>query len=817
MSSPITRPYTTPSNYTYDDTKIEVSGGVAQLILNDNTGQTFDETYNGGDTGFTYDSNKAEYVDYHTNTTLGVNFTVDEDGNFGSGVLTGTLTTATISSGELDCTGGGVKYCTWPGLDNADHAQVGTIRFHYRPNYTTTGGSNYALCANGKNGTNNSRLFMYHDAADNIQLNIRNSSGVNIVNASLGSWTPTLDQRYEFLISYDLTAGATRVFIEGTQQGSTQTDTGTRSASDLEIMVLGSDQSGGTSAKGKFDNLLVYDVVKYTANYTAGYNVPNYSPIGSFIQKDLFPAGFVSWSSFEIDENLSGGGGTLTPRAFNGEVSSGWCNLAGGNKKVEYYNENNFDYALLLKGSIRFKIKFNYSGAPNEYEHLYCSDVGGLPNRIHIRLLTAGQIYVEIYDFNGLAQIQDALSWTPSSGTKYEFLYCWDLTPASERTDFFINGTRQAALSTTGEPCVRTSSFVKDYITIQGRSTNGFQISDLVCYDTNIKTANYTPGYTVPDARYETSKVELPTMTYPDVGALQAFTSFSTEDTNTPKYVMNDLYYNSGWVASDGSWSQSSTEADVLANIASLPASDTMNIDVVFNNSNDTQQDANDLTLTYTGQLYPTTNPVIKFNETTNASELLSFAATATATGSDAVKYAIEINGTDYWYNGSLQTSSGYSETNTKAEIIANIASFVTARSAFRLVVYLHSDNGQTTPNIDTYTFIYDASLPDVSPTMIDVNGFDYLGSVPDEDRVVKYRPYLIGFINEGVQYTYDWKTLDTVDPNGFFSGDIPKNPSSTFWEVKIGKQSYKITLENTIATFVNWANLNPVAITEEE
>ena len=95
--------------------------------------------------------------------------------------------------------------------------------------------------------------------------------------------------------------------------------------------------------------------------------------------------------------------------------------------------------------------------------------------------------------------------------------------------------------------------------------------------------------YTYPETVYAGSKVELPTMIYPGPGSLQTFVSASSTENGTPRYVVNDKYwYAAGqiWATSDGTYAKASPIADVIANIASLTASDTLNIDIVFEDSN---------------------------------------------------------------------------------------------------------------------------------------------------------------------------------------------------------------------------------------
>lgn len=242
MSATEIIPFTTPGNYSYDSDLIEVTGGVGKL------------------------KNQIP-----TDATFHANFASDEDGNWGDGVLTGTLTSATVASGVLNCQGGGKKYCTWAAADNADQTQTGCIRFTYIPAYTGAPGADRGIYTNGGAGDNN-LIEIKHAAAGNLNLRIRDSSGSLIVDLS-GAWSPTASTPYEFEINWDVTAGATRLFINGTQFGTTNTNTGTRTATTTDLR-LGTDRGANLNADADFDDLIIFDTVQHTTDYTPGASIP---------------------------------------------------------------------------------------------------------------------------------------------------------------------------------------------------------------------------------------------------------------------------------------------------------------------------------------------------------------------------------------------------------------------------------------------------------------------------------------------------------------------------------------------------------------
>ncbi len=105
------------------------------------------------------------------------------------------------------------------------------------------------------------------------------------------------------------------------------------------------------------------------------------------------------------------------------------------------------------------------------------------------------------------------------------------------------------------------------------------------------------------------------------------------------------------------------------------------------------------------GPTYPTDNPTITTCATYKPCELLSLVEDVSKSGSDDVRYTIEINGSQYWFDGSdWVVSSGYAETNTVQEILVN-KDLLNLKTRVRLVAYLHSDDGSTTPEIEDITY----------------------------------------------------------------------------------------------------------------
>lgn len=245
MATQTIYPFTTAGNYTASDSGlIEVTGGSGTLKSVRPDSATWEATYDS--------SINASYVL--------------------AGTTTGTATgSPTITSNKLDCTGGGKKYVDYNTASNADTAlQTGSIRFKFTPNYSGNSPSRYtffALC-DAASSLNN-LVTLFHESG-NLYSEFKTNTGAAISTPTWGAWSATAGQEYEFLLTWDLTTGAQRLFIDGTQLGSTDTGTGTRDG-DAHLLRVGTQFNAGTNMDGYFADFGVYDEPLQTSNYTSGY------------------------------------------------------------------------------------------------------------------------------------------------------------------------------------------------------------------------------------------------------------------------------------------------------------------------------------------------------------------------------------------------------------------------------------------------------------------------------------------------------------------------------------------------------------------
>lgn len=370
-----------------------------------------------------------------------------------------------------------------------------------------------------------------------------------------------------------------------------------------------------------------------------------------------------------------------------------------------------FKYAPLFTGPAPENINLvsSYNGSNDNDRFLLTLSPAGLSLRLALNDSSGASI---------LSVETTLVTWSPVSSTIYEFMVVLDSVAGTVRVfvDGILLGTNSPG------PWTRGGILSADHIgscPAVYNASNGFY-HDYIAYDNAQETGNYTPGYTVPDFIYDESVVTLPAFAYSGLGSLQEFTGFLATINGNPKFIINDEYWNgAAVVASSDTYATASTVEEINTNFASFAASDSLVVKVVFQTGN-VQQNIDDLTVNYNGQIYPTDNPVIEVKTPLYMVELTEFLALEEKSGSDEVKYHMKIDNIYYWLNGgSIAVGDGtYATSNTLAELIAALAIAplpVSPDYAVYLRVSLHSDDGLLTPQIESteigYNYYYEGDI----------------------------------------------------------------------------------------------------------
>lgn len=343
MSFSTTINYDNAANFIYDSSKIEFVGGIAKLKTTNNSGQLFTQDF-ANPVGFTYDINKSEFVGGVVRqknkrpsgtATMYCSYTNNQNGVWGDGNLAGVLENgATVSGGQLDLTGGGAKRAVYDAtVKLTGDPQRGTIRVHYRPNYTGNPAANQTIFHILKTAVDfSNQIEIYHDTASAIRMNLRNSAnGVVIAGIAFGTLIMTSGTLYVIEFNYDFTGAVQRLFVNGSLQGSPSNYSFVRDSNQAHLQ-LGND-SGNTNFK--VDDFIIFNTVIHTAAHTGElpyvyYETDYIADIITLPQFTYsFPENIVTFSSIAITSNsyerwtIDGGSGEYYFDGFNWVVSNG--------------------------------------------------------------------------------------------------------------------------------------------------------------------------------------------------------------------------------------------------------------------------------------------------------------------------------------------------------------------------------------------------------------------------------------------------------------------------------------------------------------
>lgn len=390
-----------------------------------------------------------------------------------------------------------------------------------------------------------------------------------------------------------------------------------------------------------------------SAGFTYDVNKTEFAA-GQVQQIDAQPADSVSWATYTSSIDLNYGGGVLTGTA------NGGASVAGNKLDLNYGDSRFVSYSAASNispqqtGCVKFKYTPNYSGTPIVTMVMFTMNesVASSNNELVVyHQKPTGELRFNQRDAAGITQASGGAVWNPVLGTEYEIELNYDLTTGNCR--LFVDGVLHVAdLVTTGTRGATINHFVVG-TNWSELTVSNFSIADFVVFDTVQHTAPYATGYTLQEYKYLGDLITLPTFNYSGIGNIQSFDSLVSTEGNTPRYIVNNQYWNgSAWAASSDSWSTASPLADINANLASLTVGNSVTFKIVTNDSPTVQMSVDDLTLTYTGQIYNTGNPIIYPNSGVSTTEFDAFAATTNAGGSDAIRFALEIDGTDYWWDG---------------------------------------------------------------------------------------------------------------------------------------------------------------------
>ena len=386
-------------------------------------------------------------------------------------------------------------------------------------------------------------------------------------------------------------------------------------------------------------------------------------------------------------------------------------------------------------------------------------------------------------------------------GTVYEIELNWDSVAGVVR--LFLDGDLHGTLSPGAWSFNAESMDLVIGATTTVYNYADASFDDVALFDAVQHTATYTPGYALLDFIYAESPSTLPIFTYSGPGLLRPAGPPSSIETGTPRYIIQNKYWDgAAWSDSNGSYTQATSKADIIANIAMFPSTglSTITVRLVFGNSN-TQSSVDQINFSVIGQAYSTINPTITPNDFIRADGLFSFAATLSAAGSDEVRFVLErrsvIGGQSsyFYWDGVAWVSSNnsYAQSSSATDINTNATSLDLSSGYYiRFVAFLHSEDSFTTPELVSTTMVYDFNVVPSTPNKVIVYGWlvDPEGS-PLTGTV--YIDNITPFVHTGLIFPKA-RVFKATDANGYFEFD----GSEKIVETATIAKTYRVTVSYT-------------------
>lgn len=211
------------------------------------------------------------------NVYLYCNFTDSMDANFcvgeGDALIRGN---PYVSGGNLVLSGSnsiGFK------KENCPIKGIGAFRIKIIPSYSGSPASNqYFLSIGDLSGLDKNTINIFHNTSGNLIAEVYDELGNKIVMIS-GAFSPTSGTTYEIELNLDMSngylfrSGASRLFLDGTQVGSTSTTILNKRQKryrtrDFQYINLGTDRLHSVDANFSISEFIIFKAVQHTANYT---------------------------------------------------------------------------------------------------------------------------------------------------------------------------------------------------------------------------------------------------------------------------------------------------------------------------------------------------------------------------------------------------------------------------------------------------------------------------------------------------------------------------------------------------------------------
>lgn len=524
-------------------------------------------------------------------------------------------------------------------------------------------------------------------------------------------------------------------------------------------------------------------------------------------QKDQRLVGAVAGGKFASFDLNWASTGSLTGTQF------GSPSIVSGRLRVFSYANSGVFYSnaaisgVTTAGAIKIKYTPNYSGTPAQNLELFeLSASAGNNDKMTLFHGATGAMRLTTYNNVGTV-VHSAVSgnaWSPTAGTEYEIEFNFDAATGAYRV--FVDGVLHSTFTAT--TFTRGSSASRLYIGAGLIYTGAnAEWDDIVLFNAVQHTSGYTPGYSLADFAFAATSITLPVFEHDGAGVILSVEDATVTETGSPRYTIEDSYWNgSAWAASNGTYSQANSSADLIANLPDLSVDGLMEITVkiYFNDSSTIQSSVDFFEIESTCQKYSPTG-YLEPAQALQIQEVLEYTQSHSEGVNTDLRAILKIDGVLTWWDPgdeTWKTSDGtIDEANTAAEISDNAADLVLGGNASIYPRWvLSTDVDDETPEIETATLEYDFGGVEIVPSTCLVYG--YLKDVANQP--VAGAKIKIGLDKSASNYAEAGNTVVSpvdaqiiTDDAGYFEADLIRSSeleTEVSYKIEIKVGSKKVT-----------------------
>lgn len=292
----------------------------------------------------------------------------------------------------------------------------------------------------------NQRSWSFYHDGSNLNFELSNN-GSGTTTSAVVAWTPSTATWYYIGFTYDVSAGEVKFYVNGSQQGTTQTGKDTSYYASSARLLIGSFYDGSASS-GSFDGLIeevglwkkVLTTGEISDLYNSGNGLPYYDPT-DIKNNTLLSTSLVSYWKLESDGTDSHGSNTLTasgsPSYVAGKLNNAVDLESGSSQRLSKTTPVSVQTGSGSR-SVSMWVNIESATPTDTYRVLFSYGNDSANEEFTYTLVNLSGTHYLGLDKNGALL---SSTWTPSTATWYHLLVTYNGT----NIQYFVNGVHQGS------------------------------------------------------------------------------------------------------------------------------------------------------------------------------------------------------------------------------------------------------------------------------------------------------------------------------------------------------------------------------------